>query len=286
VNCYQDEEEVWMGEKCLYMDYSQVEVNETGENGMVMNDKGDGIDQMIGVETVKNGCTTNTCILEYQTIYPTLVSRQQPTLEYRLAYLHHRSTIMNKKYSKAIAHFYNWPNSHYTAATKHSISGHWKAFPHQGKNPPHLLKFVYKCYHLTKHTSASTTQLHCTALTSCNCTIETHSHIFQCPSTQQTTKIASKCLAQIKHVNSNGKSKNKWLIDDPAPPTIQIATNPNYFKAIKSQTCIRWGQFFKGFCATELQYMVNTQQDGPLNTFKKPAKSSNVCGTQKQSTGN
>jgi hypothetical protein len=36
------------------MDYSQVEVNKTGENGMVMNDKEDGIDQ-IGVETVKNG---------------------------------------------------------------------------------------------------------------------------------------------------------------------------------------------------------------------------------------
>jgi hypothetical protein len=55
VNCYQDEEEVWMGEKHLYVDYSQVEVNETGENGVVMNDKGDGIDRMIGVETVKNG---------------------------------------------------------------------------------------------------------------------------------------------------------------------------------------------------------------------------------------
>jgi hypothetical protein len=44
-----------MGEKRLYMDYSQVEVNETGENGVVMIDKGDGIDRMIGVETVKNG---------------------------------------------------------------------------------------------------------------------------------------------------------------------------------------------------------------------------------------
>jgi hypothetical protein len=54
-NYYQDEEEVWMGEKCLYMDYNQVEANKTGENDMVMNDKGDGIDQMIGVETVKNG---------------------------------------------------------------------------------------------------------------------------------------------------------------------------------------------------------------------------------------
>jgi hypothetical protein len=47
-------EEVRMGEKCLYMDYSQVEVNETGENGTVMNGKGDGKDEMIDVETVKS----------------------------------------------------------------------------------------------------------------------------------------------------------------------------------------------------------------------------------------
>jgi hypothetical protein len=46
---------MWMGKECLYMDYSQVEVSETGENGVVLNDKGDGIDQMIGVETIKNG---------------------------------------------------------------------------------------------------------------------------------------------------------------------------------------------------------------------------------------
>jgi hypothetical protein len=44
VNGYEGEEEIWMGEKHLYMDYGQMEVNKTGENG-----KGDVIDQMIGV---------------------------------------------------------------------------------------------------------------------------------------------------------------------------------------------------------------------------------------------
>jgi hypothetical protein len=55
VNGYWGEEEVQMGEKCLYTDYSQVEVNETGWHGVVMNDKENGIDWMIGMETVKNG---------------------------------------------------------------------------------------------------------------------------------------------------------------------------------------------------------------------------------------
>jgi hypothetical protein len=54
-NGYQGEEEVWMGKKRLYMDYSQVEVNKTGWNGVFMNDKENGIDQMICMETVKNG---------------------------------------------------------------------------------------------------------------------------------------------------------------------------------------------------------------------------------------
>jgi hypothetical protein len=51
----QGEEDIQMGKKCLYMDYSQMEVNKKGENGMVMNDKGDGIDRIIGVEKVKIG---------------------------------------------------------------------------------------------------------------------------------------------------------------------------------------------------------------------------------------
>jgi hypothetical protein len=52
---YQGEEEIQMGKKHLYMDYSQVEVSKTGWNGMVVNDKEDGIDWMIGMDMVKNG---------------------------------------------------------------------------------------------------------------------------------------------------------------------------------------------------------------------------------------
>jgi hypothetical protein len=55
VNDCRGEEEVWMGKKHLYMDYSQVEVDEMGEIGMVMNDKEDGKNGTIDVEMVKNG---------------------------------------------------------------------------------------------------------------------------------------------------------------------------------------------------------------------------------------
>jgi hypothetical protein len=41
--------------------------------------------------------TANTCILEYQATHLTLVARQQPTLDYGLAYLRHRNTIINEK---------------------------------------------------------------------------------------------------------------------------------------------------------------------------------------------
>jgi hypothetical protein len=52
---HEDEEEVQMGEKRLYTGYSQVEVKEIRENGVVMNDGEDGKDCMLGMETVKNG---------------------------------------------------------------------------------------------------------------------------------------------------------------------------------------------------------------------------------------
>jgi hypothetical protein len=41
--------------------------------------------------------TANTCILEYQATHPTLVAKQQPTLDYGLAYLQHGNTKINKQ---------------------------------------------------------------------------------------------------------------------------------------------------------------------------------------------
>jgi hypothetical protein len=94
-------------------------------------------------------------ILEYQATHPTLVARQQPTLDYGLAYLHHRKMIINEKYDEAITHYYNWPKFTMHCCNKFQWSErtfnleHWKAFQHQGKKlnitrQTHLLKFIHK----------------------------------------------------------------------------------------------------------------------------------------------
>jgi co-chaperonin GroES (HSP10) len=54
-NHHEDEEEVWMGEKRLYTDYSQLEVKEQRENSVVMDEGEDEKDWMLGMGTVKNG---------------------------------------------------------------------------------------------------------------------------------------------------------------------------------------------------------------------------------------
>jgi hypothetical protein len=131
----------------------------------------------------------NTCIFEYQASHPTLVAKQQPTLEYGLAYLHHGNTIINEKYDEAITHYYNWPKFIIHCCDKFQWSDqtfnsvHWKAFQHQGKKltitcQTHLLKFVYEWLPIgeTLLPIDSTATPNCP---SCNCPTETHSHIFQ-----------------------------------------------------------------------------------------------------------
>jgi hypothetical protein len=83
--------------------------------------------------------TANTCIFKYQATHPTLTARQQPTLDYGLAYLHHGNTIIIEKYNEAITHYYNWPKftmhccDKFQWAKRTFNSVHWKAFQHQGK---------------------------------------------------------------------------------------------------------------------------------------------------------
>jgi hypothetical protein len=54
-NGWYDEGNCIVEEKGANMDYSQVEVDEMGEIGVVMNDKEDGKNGTIDVEMVKNG---------------------------------------------------------------------------------------------------------------------------------------------------------------------------------------------------------------------------------------
>jgi hypothetical protein len=81
--------------------------------------------------------TVNSRILEYEANQPNLAARQQPTISYGLAYLHHGGTIINERY---IAHHHNWEKFTKHCCEKFLWSTHtfnsvnWKAFQHRGKN--------------------------------------------------------------------------------------------------------------------------------------------------------
>jgi hypothetical protein len=233
--------------------------------------------------------TANTRIIEYQTAHPTLVAKQQPTLEYGLAYLRHGNTIINEKYDKTITHYYNWPKFTTHCCNKFQWSKrtfnsvHWKAFQHQGKkltitHRTHLLKFVYEWLPIgeTLLCIDNTATPNCP---SCNCPTETHNHIFQC-SNPQRSLITTECISQLQTINTKWNVPEQlntsiidhltaWVTDEPKPHMGHIATNQEQTKAVESQTSIGWGRFFKGFCATELQNMVNTHREALLNEFEQ-----------------
>jgi hypothetical protein len=60
-----------------------------------------------------------------------------------------------------------------------------------------------------------------------------------------------------------------WATEDPEPPAVLIATNPDHTAALQAQTQIGWGHFFKGFCASEIQDIINTPCEGLLNAFEQ-----------------
>jgi hypothetical protein len=145
----------------------------------------------------------------------------------------------------------------------------------------HLLKFVYKGLPIgeTLVCINNTTSPKCP---SCNLPIKTHNHIFWCPNTQR-QQVTNDCLAQINLINlrwnvpepistSIQAQLTTWTNRDPEPPAEQIATNLHHTPAIQAQTQVRWGHFFKGFCTSEIQTVINTQCNGPLNAFEQLCK--------------
>jgi hypothetical protein len=67
-----------------------------------------------------------------------------------------------------------------------------------------------------------------------------------------------------------------WVTEDTEPLAELIATNLDYTAALQAQTQIGSGHFFKGFCTSEIQKIINTQRDGPLNAFKQLRWTSNI----------
>jgi hypothetical protein len=228
--------------------------------------------------------------MEYESKHPTLQPRQQPTLEYGLAYLRHGGIIINKRYDEEISQAYNWPKftRHccekflWNSQTFQSIN--WKAFQHQGKKldinqRTHLLKYVYEWLPIGEtlvriDSSASP------ICPSCNTTTETHNHIFKCTHVAH-QQITNDCIARIDQIN------HKWKVPTPIAqhilsqlalstsgtpvPGDQAATNPDYANALRMQAKVGWGCFLKGFIATDLQRVVNTQKESqpPQNAFEQ-----------------
>jgi hypothetical protein len=104
---------------------------------------------------------------------------------------------------------------------------------------------------------------------------QTHNHIFWCPNTQR-QQVTKNCLAQIDLINLRWRVPKpistsiwaqliSWTKEDPEPPAEQIATNLHSTAVIQAQTQIRWGHFFKGFCASDIQK--NSQ-----HTVRQPAQ--------------
>jgi hypothetical protein len=104
--------------------------------------------------------------------------------------------------------------------------------------------------------------------------METPNHILRFPNIH-TWQIASNCLVQMKQIHSTWKVPAHlttslltqvlaWTSDEPIHLATQIATNHEYIRVLQTQACISWGQFFKGFCTTEIQ---------------------NACGNQNPNTG-
>jgi hypothetical protein len=161
----------------------------------------------------------------------------------------------------------------------------------------HLLKFNYEWLPVRK------TLLHIDSTASpkcpsCNFPIETHNHLFRCPNIQW-WQITNDCIPQIDHINKKWKVSAQlrtiiqtqlvsWITENQTPFTEQIATNPNYTEATKSQAHIG------GVICSRDSAQLNskkwstyntTNHSMHLNNYGGLVKSSNVCGIPNQSTG-
>jgi hypothetical protein len=180
------------------------------------------------------------------------------------------------EFSKHLKKKFNW-----STETFESIN--WVAFRHQANKQTvnrqtSLLKFVYEWLPIGKilqHIDPSAE----TKCPSCNMPIETPQHMFCCPK-EERKGITQLCIKQVIDLYTKWKTRedlkislemslNFWIAHPlTQPPSAQIV-NPEVRTAIKGQSKVGWGNFFKGFITTKLQHLINEQRDGPLNQFEQ-----------------
>jgi hypothetical protein len=93
-------------------------------------------------------------------------------------------------------------------------------------------------------------------------------------------QITTECLTRIGQINIKWQipthlavnislQLGAWVSNEQSPPITEAATNQTHLAALQSQACIGWGQFFKGFCATDFQQVINEQTSDLKNAFKQ-----------------
>jgi hypothetical protein len=183
------------------------------------------------------------------------------------------------------SHYYNWPKFTMHCCNKFQWSEqtfnsvHWKAFHDQGKNSTSPAKQTYS----SSYTNGCRLEIHSTA--------QPHQNALPTIAPQKPTvtfsdapilnrdKSLSNVYLNCELSTQNGRSQNSspsaswsiWHHGSPMSlcPHCTDSNQPAHIKAVELQTNIGWGCFFKGLCATELQNVVNTQCEAPLNRFKQ-----------------
>jgi hypothetical protein len=128
---------------------------------------------------------------------------------------------------------------------------------------------------------------------SCTNIIKTHNHIFCCTNIH-CLQITTECLARIGQINIKWQipthlsvnillQLKAWASNEQSPLITEAATNQTHLAELQSQAHIGWGRFFKGFCATDFQKVINEQTSDLKNAFKQIQW---TCETPKPSIGN
>jgi hypothetical protein len=227
-------------------------------------------------------------VLIYQEEHPGTRPKLQSIQQCERAYLRKGYEIINEKFDEEISFLYTWPGFSIHLMKKFNWSSevlnsiNWDPFRHEAKKlndnrRTNLLKFVYEWLPIGKvlQTIDSKAPTKCP---SCDEPIETPCHMFCCSKAER-REITTSCIAQIvEHCN-------KWKVCDDLtkalqtnllfwiahpstqPPTAHLK-NPAIQNAMKEQSKIWWGNFFKGWISTKIQHLINEKREGPLNQFE------------------
>jgi hypothetical protein len=225
----------------------------------------------------------------YQERHPNLRPKLQSIQSFGRAYLRKGYEIINENFDAEISLLYTWPDFSKHLMKKFNWSSevmksiNWDPFRHEAKKlnvnrRTNLFKFVYEWLPIGKVLQKIDPKAS-TKCPSCDSPIEAPDHMFCCTKAER-QEITNACISQII------ERCNTWKVRDDltqalqtnlsfwtAHPTIQPPTahltNTDLRNAMKDQSKIGWGNFFKGWISTKIQQLVNEKRTEQLNQFEK-----------------